>query len=213
MKVLIKCVLLLMFLVSCNSNQKQLDIIEVNLTKDWAKISEKLELTESDNNTSEYLNSYETKNIDNIKINTFSIPAIKNTATIALPTENKVAFLFNDKEKKQLVEIETSLNYLNNNTEILNLISDKYGKGKLLSEEGTVNKIKGIENYVWKNIDNNHTLFLSTFSLGNIQDLETKSSKKQYSCILYLVANNAEIIYPNGQKETILERLIVKLSS
>ena len=213
MKVLIKCVLLLMFLVSCNSNQKQLDIIEVNLTKDWAKISEKLELTESDNNTSEYLNSYETKNIDNIKINTFSIPAIKKTATIALPTENKVAFLFNDKEKKQLVEIETSLNYLNNYTEILNLISDKYGKGKLLSEEGTVNKIKGIENYVWKNIDNNHTLFLSTFSLGNIQDLETKSSKKQYSCILYLVANNAEIIYPNGQKETILERLIVKLSS
>ena len=213
MKILIKCIFLLMFLVNCNSNQKQLDIIEVNLTNDWAKISEKLELTEGDNTTSEYLNSYITKNIDNIKINTFSIPTIKKTATIQLPTENKVAFLFNDKEKKQLVEIETSLNYLDNNTEILNSISKKYGKGKLLSEEGTVNKIKGIENYVWKNLNNNQTLFLSTFSLGNIQDLETKSSKKQYSCILYLVDNNAEIIYPNGQKETIVERLIDKLSS
>ncbi|MGJ8734925.1 MAG: hypothetical protein ACSHW4_17335, partial [Cellulophaga sp.] len=107
MKILIKCIFLLMFLVNCNSNQKQLDIIEVNLTNDWAKISEKLELTEGDNTTSEYLNSYITKNIDNIKINTFSIPTIKKTATIQLPTENKVAFLFNDKEKKQLVEIET----------------------------------------------------------------------------------------------------------
>ena len=203
-----------MFFVGCNTEKKQLDMLEIDLANDWSEISKLIELKQGTNNTSEYLNSYYTKNINDIKIDklTLSTEKSKKSANTSIPTENQINFLFKDDVNNQLVEIEIDINYLESDTLIFNLITKKYGQGKLLSKKGSISEIKEIQNYLWNNLDYNQSLILSTFFQGNIYDVETNSNKKQYSNRIYLVNNNAEISYPNGQKENILERLINRMS-
>lgn len=81
----------------------------------------------------------------------------------------------------------------------------------MLSKKGSINQFKGIQNYIWRTIKNNKSLLLSTFSEGTIYNAEHKTLKN-YKAIVYIFDNDAEIVYPNGQKETIIERLIHKNS-
>ena len=133
-----------MFFVGCNTEKKQLDMLEIDLANDWSEISKLIELKQGTNNTSEYLNSYYTKNINDIKIDklTLSTEKSKKSANTSIPTENQINFLFKDDVNNQLVEIEIDINYLESDTLIFNLITKKYGQGKLLSKKGSISEIK-----------------------------------------------------------------------
>lgn len=206
--------LCIILLVNCSLQEKRLDLLEIDLKNDWNKISKSIKVKQGLCNTSEYLYSYFTKNVSTFKISEFALLTEKtiNTSALAIPTENQVSFIFKDSTRHQLIEIETEIALLDNDSTILNLITKKYGKGELLSKKGSINQLKGIQNYLWKNLGNNQALILSTFLEGNIYDAEKKKSIKQYKCRMYLIDNNAEISYPNGQKENILERLMKQKS-
>ncbi len=203
-----------MFFLSCSPQDKVLDVLEINLRNDWNELSKNAKLEQGLSDTSEYLFSYSTKNMDKFKIGEFKLLTEKsiNNSSFKISTENQVSFIFNDTTRSQLIEIEAEIGFLENDRVILDVINKKYGKGELLSEKGSINEFKGRQNYLWKNLKNDQSLIISTFLAGNTYSAEENSSTKTYTCRFYLIDNSAEISYPNGQRENLLERVVEKAS-
>ncbi|WP_405266096.1 hypothetical protein [Cellulophaga sp. Ld12] len=203
-----------MFFASCSPQDKVLDVLEIDLANDWNELSKATVLEKRLSTTSEYLFSYSTKNVDKFKIGEFKLLTEKsiNNSSFKIPTENQVSFIFNDTTRSELIEIEAEIGFLENDHVILDVINKKYGQGELLSKIGSINELKGRQNYLWKNLKNDQSLIISTFLAGNTYSAEENSSIKNYKCSIYLIDNAAEIMYPNGQKETVLERVLEKAS-
>lgn len=200
--------------VSKDVKETSLDLLEVNFKTDLKKVIDFARFNTKESEFSEYLNSFETKEVNGFTLAGFQIESKTLVKGFEVPNNNYISLVTKNKETNKVLSIHLKLNYLKSKKAVLDMITDKLGAPKSLNSSNSINTLKGRENYIWKNYKDNKTAIISFFSEGSIVSIEENSpSEKVYSALIYLIDNDDVIDYPNGQKENILERLEGRFSS
>ena len=161
---------------------------------------------------SEYLTAYRTENETSYTLGSIFLDTVYSYQGKNLPNGNNIAFV-KSSNTNDLIAVELLLNYLGSADFVHKLLVKELGKPKLLNNENAINSMKKRVNWFWENYSNNHSLIMSQFSETTIGDLTTgESPEKIQTVLLYFFKTDANIFYPNGQMETIEERLVKRYS-
>lgn len=201
------------FLLSCqvNDTKNRTNLLNIDLKKDLKTILKETQLEKGSSDLSEHLNSFKSKDLAKFSLGTIRFNDEIKIDKLEIPYEKHIHFVTKREDEDQICVISIEYSSLKSKTESLQPYIDIFGKPDKLNEQNSINKMKGNDNFIWKNYSNEYTYILSQSSTGSIT-LKDSDYKKVHKSIFYIIDNNSFITYPNKQKENILEKLVKRLS-
>ncbi|WP_430909420.1 hypothetical protein [Maribacter sp. 2-571] len=192
-----------------STNDSVIDILSIDFESDLDKVISLTNFNLGESEYSEYLQAYSSVSMEKFKLGAIQFNSNFKVNGIDIPNDSYISFSFSKKEINQIKAVHIRYNFIED--DILNLFQKEFGKPDLLGQAGSINDFKGSKNYIWKDVNANHSIIVSQNSDGSALSTGNGVSQKVNSVLIYIVGN-ASINYPNGQTETVLQRLIDRFS-